>query len=86
MRKQAFLHLHELCVELRLFFEEHNEVPPDGCSHYDALNIDPMAINRSKGAHREAVHTLLTDLTTNLEGHNPDTSDSKNSEQSAINA
>lgn len=86
MQKQEFLHLHELCMELRLFLEEQDKIPPDACSHYDALNIEPMAINRPKDAHWEAIQTLLTDLTAGLEEYGTDTSDSNSNEQAAMNA
>lgn len=63
MQKQQLIHLHRLGVALREFLDEHEDLPPEVTQDYDALNVDPTALNRPKDAHREAFSVLLADLT-----------------------
>lgn len=66
MRKQELVYLHGLLREVRDYYErETGEAVPT--PQYDACDVSPSAIHRSKGAQEEAVTTLLEELTEAME-------------------
>jgi hypothetical protein len=66
MRKQELVYLHGLLREVRDHYEREsgNAIPTP---EYDACDVSPTAIHRSKGAQEEAVLTLLSELTEAME-------------------
>ena len=66
MRKQQLLQLHRLVRAIRHFLEDRDALSDEACASYDALNVGPTNINRSKDVHRNAITTLLADLNADL--------------------
>lgn len=66
MRKQELVYLHGLLREVRDHYERESDdaVPTPA---YDACDISPTAIHRSKSDQEEAVLTLLSELTDAME-------------------
>lgn len=66
MRKQELVYLHGLLREVRDYYErESGDAVPTPA--YDACEVSPTAIHRSKGDQEEAVLTLLSELTDAME-------------------
>lgn len=76
MRKDEYLHLHALFVELRRYLQEIGEVPDDAFAAYEAYGVDPVAIHRRKEAHHEALQLLLDGMGTTLEAQQEGATDS----------
>ncbi|WP_276257738.1 UPF0058 family protein [Haloglomus litoreum] len=67
MRKQELVYLHGLLREVREYYERETGdqvLTP----RYDACDVSPSAIHRSKAAQEEAVRTLLAELVETMEG------------------
>lgn len=57
MKKQAFIHLHGLLVEVDNYMDTETSTP-----EYDGLGTKPTSIHESKTDHKEAVLTLCSEL------------------------
>lgn len=66
MRKQELVYLHGLLRAVREYYE-HETGEPVVTPEYDACNVSPSAIHRSKAAQEEAVRTLLAELVEAME-------------------
>jgi hypothetical protein len=66
MRKQELVYLHGLLREVREYYERETGEPV-ATPEYDACNVQPSAIHRSKAAQEEAVRTLLAELVEAME-------------------
>jgi hypothetical protein len=75
MRKQELVQLHALCSTVRDYVERRDDLPDDAFERYDRLDVPPMAIDRTKEAHEEALDRLLPDLATALSTHVEGSSD-----------
>ena len=62
MRKRELVHFHALLDRIRWFATERDDLPADALAEYDALDVAPTAVYRSKQAHEEAVITLSDSL------------------------
>lgn len=62
MRKQELVYLHGLLVQTRSYYESETGAVVETPT-YDAMDITPTAIHRSKQDHEDAVLTLLDELT-----------------------
>lgn len=60
MRKQESVHLHALQLEIARYLDDHPEMPPVDLSEYNATEVGPSSVHRSKGDHEEAVVVLTT--------------------------
>lgn len=60
MHKEELIHLHTLMVQLKKFFEE--EMGKTDFSGYEALNISPVHVHRSKAEHKHAIFVLGNEL------------------------
>lgn len=67
MRKQELVYLHGLLREVRDHYER-EAGEPIPTPRYDAYDVSPSAIHRSKDTQEEAVTTLLAELTEAVEG------------------
>lgn len=75
MRKNEYVHLHALFVELRRHLQETGEVPDDAFAAYEAYGVGPMAIHRRKDDHHEALQLLLEGVSTTLIAQHEKTTD-----------
>jgi hypothetical protein len=62
MKKQELVYMHGLLVEVREYYERVSGATVD-TPEYDACQVRPTGIHRSKPAHEEAVTTLARELT-----------------------
>jgi hypothetical protein len=60
MHKEELIHLHTLMVQLKKFFEE--EMGRAEFAGYEALQISPVHIHRSKAEHKHAIFVLGNEL------------------------
>lgn len=67
MRKQEYIHLHGLLVEVAQQMVERDDLPADALDEYDALDAHPLTINESKETHHEAVMVLASCIREGLE-------------------
>jgi len=74
MRKQELVYLHGLLREVREYYERET-AEPVATPGYDACEVSPSAIHRSKAAQEEAVRTLLAELVETMEGRHQVTAD-----------
>lgn len=58
MRKDELIHIHALFLEVRQSLGENEERPIEMHSAYDALDVRPTSIHKSKENHRKAISTL----------------------------
>lgn len=60
MKKEELVHLHTLLAQLKKYCEESDL----GCDFekYNALNISPSQLHRSKEEHKQAIFVLATEL------------------------
>lgn len=69
MRKQELVQLHALCSEVRGYVERRYDLPDDAFERYDQVDVPPVAIDRTKEVHEEALGQLLSDLAAALTTH-----------------
>lgn len=62
MRKRELVHLHALLDRIRRFAEKRGDLPAGALAEYEALDVAPTAVYRSKQVHEEAVITLTDAL------------------------
>lgn len=62
MRKQELVYVHGLLAEVKEYYETVTGEPIH-TPEYDACEVRPTGIHRSKPAHEEAVTTLAGELT-----------------------
>ncbi|WP_415380719.1 UPF0058 family protein [Halosimplex sp. TS25] len=62
MRKRESLYLHALLALVRDEFEHNRDLPTDAFDEYEAMDVRPTGIHRSKGAHQRAVFALAPEL------------------------
>ena len=67
MRKDEYLHLHALFVEVRDHLRRTGEVPPDAFAAYDARRGGPTGIHRRKDRHHEAIRDLRSGVRETIE-------------------
>jgi hypothetical protein len=58
MRKQEYIHIHALLVEVTRYLIENEAMSAETLSAYDALGTRPTSIHKSKQNHREAIMVL----------------------------
>lgn len=58
VRKQEYVHLHALLVEVARYLVDRRDMPTAVLSEYESLGTRPSNVNESKRAHRDAVATL----------------------------
>lgn len=58
MRKDEYLHLHALFVELRHHLQQTGDVPADAFAAYDAYDVTPVGCHRRKDRHHKALIRL----------------------------
>lgn len=67
MRKQEYLHVHALLVEVTHHLTDHEEMPTEIRAEYDALETRPWGVHASKQDHHDAVMALATAIETWLD-------------------
>ena len=75
MKKRELVHFHALLGRIRWFAEERGDLPPGALEEYDALDVAPTAVYRSKRVHEEAVVTLTESLARAVAGGPTDRDD-----------
>lgn len=65
MKKQELIHLHGLLSEVRSACEDGTELD---LSEYEAFDVQPTSIHRSKTDHKTAVFKLANGLTASFDG------------------
>jgi hypothetical protein len=73
MRKQEYIHLHALLLEILRSHHDLERVPTRLLAEYDALGVRPWSVNRSKREHQDAVALLATAISTGCERATEDT-------------
>lgn len=68
MKKNQFIHLHGLLAQVANHVED--ETGENPIDEYAELGTEPTSIHRSKDDHKEAVMTLLEDITNSIETDN----------------
>lgn len=68
MQKDELIQIHALLVHVRRFVEATNDCN-GGFTDYDALDIAPHHLQRSKRDHKLAVFTLSQDIAANICHH-----------------
>ncbi|MDR3102588.1 MAG: UPF0058 family protein [Methanocalculaceae archaeon] len=65
MQKEELLQLHMLMVQIKKYYESFsgNTVPTE---EYDAMQISPIHIHKSKNLHRVALLTLGNEIVTEM--------------------
>lgn len=58
MRKKELVHTHALLREVSRYLIENGDMPVEAISTYDALDIRPSSIHKSKRSHHEAITVL----------------------------
>ena len=58
MHKDELLDLHEQMVLIKEYFESREDVPDGTFDAYDALDVDPSHVHKSKSEHKHAVFVL----------------------------
>lgn len=74
MRKQEYIHVHGLLVELVQYLSEDGVISSERISEYNALDTRPLSVHASKEEHHAAVTVLATTIETELEqtpNHSP---------------
>lgn len=67
MQKDELIHIHALFFEVRQSLDETENIPVELDSMYDALDVRPTSIHKSKKTHREAISTLGGSIERSLE-------------------
>ncbi|WP_436923781.1 UPF0058 family protein [Halosimplex amylolyticum] len=67
MRKQEYIHVHALLVEVTRHLTDHEDMPAEIRGTYNTLDIHPSSVHASKQDHHEAVMALATAIGTWLE-------------------
>lgn len=62
MRKRESLYLHALLALVREDFEYNRDLTTDAFDEYEAMDVRPTSIHRSKDAHQRAVFALAPEL------------------------
>ena len=58
MHKDELIHLHSLLVEIKKYFEDHEDVDEEIFEDYTSLNTSPVHIHKSKSEHKHAIFAL----------------------------
>jgi|AntRauMinimDraft_4_1070384.scaffolds.fasta_scaffold00046_4 hypothetical protein len=58
MRKKELVHTHTLLREVTHYLIENENMPAKTTATYDALEVRPSSIHKSKRNHREAITVL----------------------------
>lgn len=67
MRKQEFVHLHGVLVEVTQSLADQGEVSAEIWNEYETLGITPNSIHAQKSDHGEAVRLLASTLSAAVE-------------------
>ncbi|MFC7194978.1 UPF0058 family protein [Halosimplex aquaticum] len=62
MRKRESLYLHALLALVREDFEHNRDLATGAFDEYEAMDVRPTGIHRSKDAHQRAVFALAPEL------------------------
>lgn len=62
MRKQGLIHIHGLLSETAEYLEEEHDLDID-YDRYDAMDVQPTSIHKSKDDHKRAIYTLSDAIT-----------------------
>ena len=69
MRKQALVHLHQLCYLLAERVEEDCDAPTETFDNYQNYDVHPHAIHLDKRSHRKATAILADGIVRTLVTH-----------------
>jgi len=58
MHKDELLELHEQMVLIKEYFQSREDVPAGTFDEYEALDVDPSHVHKSKSEHKHAVFVL----------------------------
>jgi hypothetical protein len=58
MRKKEYVYIHALLAAVTRYLIEHEEMPAEMRSTYDALGTPPAGVHKSKQEHHEAITAL----------------------------
>ena len=62
MRKQEYIHVHALLVEITRYLVENEDTPAETFAAYDALDTRPSSIHEAKQNHHDAVMGLSGEI------------------------
>lgn len=62
MRKQEYIHVHALLVEITRYLVENEDMPAETFAAYDSLSTHPSSIHEAKQSHHDAVMGLSRDI------------------------
>lgn len=68
MKKDQLIHMHALLLEIKGFMEDNIGSSAVG-DKYDSIETRPVDIHLSKDDHKEAVATLLADMSEETNGN-----------------
>ncbi|ERG99180.1 MAG: putative metal-binding protein [Haloquadratum sp. J07HQX50] len=66
MHKDELLELHEQMVIIKQDYETREQVDDDLFAEYDALDVDPSHVHKSKSEHKHAVFVLGSALASTM--------------------
>ncbi|MFB6284605.1 MAG: UPF0058 family protein [Halobacteria archaeon] len=66
MHKDELIHLHSLLVEIKKYFEDHEDANGAEFEDYESLNTSPVHIHKSKSEHKHAIFALGEKLATEM--------------------
>lgn len=69
MRKQSLIHLHALCLQVRLELEATEAIQPSTFTAYDSYGVGPAEIHRKKDKHHKALAHLLDGIEVAIQQH-----------------
>lgn len=75
MRKQEYIHVHALLVEISQYLIDHEDLPVETLVEYRALDTRPLNVHESKENHHDAVMVLATIIGASLEQGTDDAPD-----------
>lgn len=86
MRKQALVHLHQLCYLIAERVEEDCEGSTETFDRYQNNDVHPHAIHLNKRSHRKATAILVDGIvqTVRTHGHRGDGMDIKNPPEDVV--
>lgn len=67
MRKQEYIHLHGLLIEISHYLIDQGDMSAEMLAEYRDLDTRSMSVHESKGDHHDAVMVLATAIKTSLE-------------------
>jgi hypothetical protein len=62
MRKQEYIHVHALLVQITQYLVEHEDMPAETFERYEQLSTRPSSIHEAKENHHDAVMELSGDI------------------------